>query len=106
MRNRLFRRDREGRQLVAVAGADGNAVTALGAAARQYGGSGLGLHTGAKAVDLRTVTAIRLKRALRHGTALLNFFYGKCCPADTEENATSRQRLSISDSRGSRKKGA
>jgi hypothetical protein len=45
----------------------------LGAAAGQHGGSALGLHASAEAVNLRTATAIGLKCALRHGTALLNF---------------------------------
>jgi hypothetical protein len=60
-----------------MAGAHRDALAALGTAAGQHGGSALGLHAGAKAVDLRAVTAIRLKCALRHGTALLNFFLWK-----------------------------
>ena len=58
----------------------------------------LGLHAGPKAVSLRAMAAVRLKCALRHGTALLNFIsMEECCPADTlKNNATSGQRLSIS----------
>ena len=65
--------DQEGK-LVAVAGADRDAMTALGATAGQYGRSALGLHASAKAVYFRAMATIRLKCALRHGTALLNFF--------------------------------
>jgi hypothetical protein len=67
-------------KLVAVTGAYGNALAALGPAARQHGRSALGLHAGAKAVNLRATAAIRLKCALRHGTALLNFFLWKMLP--------------------------
>jgi hypothetical protein len=62
---------KEGRKLVAVSCADGNAVTALGAAARQNSGSALGLHAAAKTMGLRAAATIRLKCALRHGSALL-----------------------------------
>jgi hypothetical protein len=55
-------------RLVAVTGADGDLVTALGAAAVEHGCTGLGLHTGEKPVGLRAVAAVRLKGALRHGT--------------------------------------
>ena len=57
--------------LVAITGADGDALAALGAAARKDGCSALRFHTGAEAVNLRTAAAIRLKCALRHETALL-----------------------------------
>jgi hypothetical protein len=55
-------------RLVAVTGADGDLVTALGATAAEHGCTGLGLHTGEKPVSLRAVAAVRLKGALRHGT--------------------------------------
>jgi hypothetical protein len=55
-------------RLVAVTGADGNLMTALGATAAEHGSTGLGLHTGEKPVGLRAVAAVRLKGALRHGT--------------------------------------
>src|SRR5271157_4813279 len=78
-------------------------MAALGAATRQYGCSALGLHTCAKAVNFRAMAAVRLKRALRHGTALLNFSLENAARQTQMENATSRQRLSISYSRCSRK---
>jgi hypothetical protein len=61
------------KQLVAETGAHGDLVAALGAAAAQHGGAGLGLHTAKKTVGLRAVAAVGLERTLRHGTALLNF---------------------------------
>jgi hypothetical protein len=57
-----------GSELVAETGADGDLVTALGAAAAENGGSRFGLHAGEEAVRLGTVAAIGLKRALGHGT--------------------------------------
>ena len=69
----------------------------LGAAARQNCSSALGLHAAAKPVGLRAAAAIRLKCALRHGTALLNFIFWKNAARQTlEKNATSGQRLIIS----------
>jgi hypothetical protein len=53
-------------ELVAETGADGNLVTALGAAAAQNSGTGLRLHPGQKPVSLRAVAAVRLKGTLRH----------------------------------------
>ena len=41
-----------GKTLVAEASADGHFVAALGAAAREHGGSGLGLHAAEEAVGL------------------------------------------------------
>ncbi|OJV44183.1 MAG: hypothetical protein BGO25_13960 [Acidobacteriales bacterium 59-55] len=57
--------------LVAVTGADGDLVAALGAAAVENGGARLGLHAGEEAVGLGAVAAVRLKGTLRHGTELL-----------------------------------
>lgn len=54
-------------RLVAVARADRDTLTALGAPARKDRGTALGLHAGAKAVRLGTAAAVRLKCALRHG---------------------------------------
>jgi len=59
------------RKLVAMARADGNAMTALCAAAGQDGCTAFGLHAGAETVRLRAAAAIGLKCALRHGSALL-----------------------------------
>jgi hypothetical protein len=58
-------------RLVAVTGADGNLVTALGAAAIENGSASLGLHAGQKTVGLGTAAAVGLKGTLRHGTELL-----------------------------------
>ena len=55
-------------KLVAVTGADGDLVTALGAAAVENGGASLGLHAAQKAVGLGAAAAVGLKGALRHGT--------------------------------------
>jgi hypothetical protein len=57
--------------LVAVSGADGNAMAALGPTTGQHGCAALGLHTDPEAVGLGPVTAVGLKCALRHGSALL-----------------------------------
>ena len=56
--------------LVAVAGGHGNLVPALGAAAAQNGGTGLGLHAGKEAVHLAPAAAIGLKGTLWHGVVL------------------------------------
>src|SRR6185312_15973988 len=53
--------------LVAVARADGDLVTTLGAAAAQHSGPGLGLHAAQEAMGLRAMTAVGLKGTLRHG---------------------------------------
>ena len=58
---------RSGRKLVAEAGRNRDLVAALGAAAVQYGLSGLGGHADEKAVDLRAAAAVGLKGALGHG---------------------------------------
>ncbi len=60
------------KKLVAVTGADRDALAALGAAARQYGLPSFALHAGPEAMRLGAVAAIRLKCALRHRSALLN----------------------------------
>jgi hypothetical protein len=59
------------KKLVAETGADGDLVTALGAAAAEHGCTCLGLHAGKKAVGLGAVAAVRLKGALRHDKKLL-----------------------------------
>jgi len=53
-------------KLVAEAGGDGDLVAALGAAAIEDGGSGLGGHANEEAVDLATAAAVRLEGALGH----------------------------------------
>ena len=59
------------RFLVAVSSANGNLVTAFGAAAAQHGCARLGLHAGKKPVGLRAVATVWLKGTLRHLTRLL-----------------------------------
>lgn len=54
-------------ELVAVACADGDLVTALCTAAIQDGSTGLGLHAGKKPVGLRAMAAVWLKSTLGHG---------------------------------------
>jgi len=58
-------------ELVAVTGADGNLVTALGAATAQNSSTRLCLHAAQKAMGLRTVAAVGLKGTLRHDKKLL-----------------------------------
>src|SRR5207248_1858606 len=53
-------------RLVAESSADGDLMTPLGAAAAEHSGSGLGLHAGKEAVGLGPVTAVGVKRTLRH----------------------------------------
>ena len=68
----LIRRDQQGVVLlVAITSADGNFVTALGAAPAKHGCTSLGLHTSKKPVGLRPVAAVGLKGTLRHLTRLL-----------------------------------
>jgi hypothetical protein len=72
--------------LIAVAGTDGNAFAALGTAAGKYGCSGLGLHSGQKAVGLRPMAAVRLKCALGHDAALLISLENLCLKASSKYN--------------------
>jgi hypothetical protein len=58
-------------RLVAVAGADSDLVTALGAATAEDGGTSLGLHAGEKAVSLGAVATVGLEGTLRHDKKLL-----------------------------------
>jgi hypothetical protein len=53
-------------ELVAVTCADGDLMTALGAAAAENGCTSLGLHAGEEAVGLGAVAAVGLKGTLRH----------------------------------------
>ena len=53
-------------ELVAEAGGDGDLVTALGAAAVEDSGTGLGGHANEEAVDLGAAAAVRLEGALGH----------------------------------------
>src|SRR5450755_4752587 len=46
-------------------------LAALGAPARDYGATALGLHSSTKSVRLRAMTPVRLKCALGHETSLL-----------------------------------
>ena len=64
-------RRHRGDELVAETGADGDLMTALGAAAAEDGGACLGLHAREEAVGLGAVTAIGLKGTLRHDKKLL-----------------------------------
>ena len=64
-------RRHRGNELVAETGADGNLVTALGAAAVENGGARLGLHAREEAVGLGAVAAVGLKGTLRHDKKLL-----------------------------------
>ena len=59
------------KELVAVTGADGDLVTALGAATAENSGSCLCLHAGKKAVGLGAMAAIWLESTLRHDKKLL-----------------------------------
>ena len=52
--------------LLAEPGLYGNSFAPLGAAPRNNGASALGLHTGAKAVNLRAATTVRLECAFGH----------------------------------------
>src|SRR5271170_8233821 len=54
------------RRLIAETGADGDLMTAFGAAAAEDGGACLGLHAREEAVGLGAVAAVRLKGTLRH----------------------------------------
>jgi hypothetical protein len=65
------------RELVAESGAYGDAFAANGAAAAQYGCSGLGLHACAETMGLHTTAAIGLECALGQKNALL--FLEKIC---------------------------
>jgi hypothetical protein len=68
----LFRlKQNGGKELVAEAGAYGNALAADGTAAAENGSATLGLHARAEAVCFHTVAAVGLKCALGHGNALL-----------------------------------
>ena len=57
-------------RLVAVAGRDGDLVAALGAAAAEDGGAGLGGHANEEAVNFTATTTVGLKGALGHGVIL------------------------------------
>ena len=57
--------------LVAEAWRHGDTVPSLGATARKYSRSSLGLHTRAKAMHLRTVAAVGLEGTLGHRTVLI-----------------------------------
>jgi hypothetical protein len=59
-------RRHRGDELVAVTGADGDLVTALGATTAEDGCASLGLHAREEAVGLGAVAAVRLKGTLRH----------------------------------------
>ncbi len=52
--------------LLTKSGFNGNSLAASGATARNYSAAALGLHTGAKAVRLRTMTTVRLECTFRH----------------------------------------
>jgi len=54
------------RELVAEACGDSDLMAALGAAAVEYSGSGLGGHANEEAVNFATTAAVRLEGAFRH----------------------------------------
>ncbi len=58
-------------ELVAIPGADGDALAADRTATAQYGCAALGLHPRTKTVRLNALAAVRLKCALWHENALL-----------------------------------
>ncbi len=60
-------------KLVAVSGADGDALAPLGAAAREHCGATLGLHAATEAMGFGATAAVGLKCALRHLDAFLKF---------------------------------
>jgi hypothetical protein len=59
------------RSLVAEASTNGDALTADGTAAAEYGSACFGLHARPESVNFYTAVAVRLKCALGHGNALL-----------------------------------
>ncbi len=78
-------------ELVAVAGADSNALTALGTAAGKDGSAGFRLHPRQKSVRLRAVAAVRLECALGHNTALLISVKNLCLKASLKYNGISQK---------------
>ena len=78
MRKKRLRPTFEAGALVAEAGADGDALAALGTAAAEDGGAALGLHAGAEAVGLHAAVTVGLKCALGHGIALLILMENLC----------------------------
>jgi hypothetical protein len=61
-----------GVRLVAVSGADADALASGRTAAAEHGGTALGLHPRTEAVLLDAAAAVGLKCALGHVNALLN----------------------------------
>jgi hypothetical protein len=64
-------RTRNRARLVAISGADGDALASLGATARQNRLAALGFHALPESVHLGTAAAIGLECPLRHLTSLL-----------------------------------
>ena len=90
--------------LVAISCAHRDALAALGAAARQNCSSAFSLHAAAKPMGLRAAAAIRLKCALRHGSALLKKFFNEIMDAvHRAGNYSVQQFLSISHCTQNRK---
>lgn len=86
--------------LIAIAGADSNALAALGAAARKHGSSCLGFHPREESMGLRPVTAVRLKCALRHDTALLILLKNFCLKASLKYSGFRQKRKGRQFSKG------
>ena len=78
---------RDGARLVAEACGDGDLVTALGAAAVEDGGAGLGGHANEEAVDLATAAAVGLEGALGHGVRPVSNLEVACWPRVTRQMA-------------------
>ena len=66
------------RRLVAVPGADRNALAACGTAPAEHGGATFGLHASAETVSLHAAVAVGLKCALGHGNVLLFLLENLC----------------------------
>src|SRR5215813_6707180 len=86
----------EQRSLVAVSCTHRNALAALGTTARKNCSSALRFHAATKPVGLRAAAAIRLKCALRHGSALLKISSMKMGAVYRAEKYSVQQFLSIS----------
>jgi hypothetical protein len=65
-------------ELIAEACRDSDLMTALGAAAVQNSGSGLGGHANEEAVNFATTAAVGLERAFRHWVCPVSNFEDVC----------------------------
>src|SRR5689334_10141682 len=60
-------------ELIAIAGANRDALASLGAASRQHGRSTLSLHPATESVHLRAAPPVRLKSTFRHETSYSSY---------------------------------